>query len=120
MARRDHARRPLLIATIVWIAIAPFAHRDLERGSALVDPAALAVYVYLLLYAFAVILIAVCYYNLSAKRFRARALTPGLAGLVPLAALLAGSTHWIVPRSEGMVPGWAALVADVLLAAVVA
>jgi magnesium-transporting ATPase (P-type) len=111
---------PLLVLTLIWIAISPWAHRDMTRASALVDPAALAAYVYLLLYAFAVILISVCFYNLSAKRFRAMGRHPSLAGLVPLMALLAGAAHWIAPRSEGMVPAWSAYVFDALLIGVLA
>ena len=110
---------PLAVLTIIWLALAPYTRRELTTGSALIEPTALVAYAYLLVYAFAVLFIAVSYYNLSAKRFRDRGRPAGLAGLVPLLALFAGAAHWFVPQSEGTFPYWVALAMDGVLAAVV-
>ena len=75
-----------LVATLVWFAIQPYANSDLSRRG-LFDPTTLGVYVYLMLYAFIVLLTSVCWYNLSAKRFRAVGRAPSFAGL-PLALAL--------------------------------
>jgi uncharacterized membrane protein YhaH (DUF805 family) len=102
---------PLVLATFGWTELAPWAHRGLdERG--LIDVPTLAAYVYLLIYAFAVLLIAISFYNLCAKRWRDRGRPAALAGTLPLALLFAGAAHWLVPRSEDMVPIWVALVLD--------
>jgi hypothetical protein len=56
-----------------------------------------------------VLLVAVSYVNLSAKRFRDRHLSPalGYASIAPFAALLAGAAHWLQPRvTEAMARGW--------------
>jgi uncharacterized membrane protein YhaH (DUF805 family) len=110
---------PLLLFTIGWAALSPFAHRGLdERG--LIDLPTLAAYVYLLLYAFAILLIAVSFYNLCAKRWRDRGRPASLAGLLPFAVLIAGAAHWLVPRSEGQVPISIAIALDLLALAVAA
>lgn len=74
---------------------------------------------YLILFACGILLIAVCHYMLGAKRLNDRARPAGLAGLLPLAALLTGAVHWLQPRMEGAMPGWSVWVADGLMAAVV-
>jgi hypothetical protein len=94
---------PMLILTLGWIALEPVATRPPDRQGMLAA-ATLGAYVYLMFYAFAVILAAVCYYNLSAKRFRARSRPASLAGLAPFGLLLCGAMDWLAPRSEGYVP----------------
>ena len=106
---------PLLVATLIWFVVSPYTHRELTKTSALVDPIAMGAFFYLLAYAVFVLLVAISFYNLSAKRFRALGLSTGLSGLIPLLALLAGAVHWIVPRSEDGVPMWAAWMMDALL-----
>ena len=66
-----------------------------------------AVHAYLMVYGFALIFLAVMQYFVSAKRFRDLGRAPGLAGLLPLALLLAGAAAWFQPRSEGAMPEWA-------------
>jgi uncharacterized membrane protein YhaH (DUF805 family) len=106
------------VATMIWLALRPLAHTDLsQRG--LIDPATLGVYVYLILYAFLVLLTGVCWYNLSAKRFRALGRAPSLAGAPLVLALLAGAAHWISPRVPEMAPIWAAWILDAALVIVV-
>jgi hypothetical protein len=66
-----------------------------------------AVHAYLMAYGFALIVLAVMQYFVSAKRFRDLGRAPGLAGLAPFALLLAGAATWFQPRSEGAMPEWA-------------
>ena len=62
-----------------------------------------------------ILLVAVSFYNLSAKRWRDRGRPAALAGALPLALLLAGAAHWLVPRSEDVLPIWIALALDGLV-----
>ena len=80
----------------------------------------MAAYLYLAAYAFALILAAVCSYNVSAKRFRDRGRAGRWAAVLPLSALLTGALLWFIPQSLGDVPEWAGRVAEVALLAVVA
>jgi hypothetical protein len=91
---------PILALSAGWIALEPNAMRgpDLARGF---DAGIVVAFLYLLLYTFAVILAAVCFYNLSAKRFRARGRPASLAGLLPFSAFVTGAAFWLAPRSEG-------------------
>ncbi len=112
---------PLIVLTIGWFLLAPYAQRDIAQQDALIAPATLAAYIYLLLYTFAVILIAISFYNLSAKRFRDHGRPGSLAGLVPLFALIAGAAHWLQPRVSDSIPIWIVYILDaVLVVAIVA
>lgn len=104
----------LVPMTLVWLALQPYAHRGLDER-AFLDPLTIVAYVYLLAYAFAVMLLAVCYANLSAKRLRARSRWPGLGALLPLMALLAGAAHWLYPKAAGAFPFWVVAACDVAL-----
>jgi uncharacterized membrane protein YhaH (DUF805 family) len=91
-----------------WMMLAPYTDHDITSSPFFVPQTALA-YAFAILYAFVVLLVAVSYVNLSAKRFRDRGLSPalGLASLAPLAALIAGAAHWLQPRvPEAMALGW--------------
>lgn len=90
----------LVLLNLGWRALAPYAGRGLDER-AFLDPLTLAAYVYLLVMAFATILIAVCFVVLSMKRLRDRGRPPGLAGALPLAALLAGAGAWLEPQVGG-------------------
>lgn len=106
----------ILIATLIWRVVRPYTEHGLEQPPL----AVLGAYLYLLAFAFGVLVLLVCEYNLSAKRFSARGLPRALASLLPLSLLLAGAFHWYLPRSQGLLPQWSAWVAGVALAGVVA
>jgi hypothetical protein len=101
--------------TFVWLALLPYAGRGLDER-AFLDPLTAVAYLFLTLYAFSILLASVCFVLLSMKRLRARARPVGLAGLPPLAALLAGAAHWLEPQMGGAVPLWAVYACDGLLA----
>ena len=104
--------------TIAWIAMLPYANRDLTERR-FVDPAAIGVYAYLMVFAAAIMLASVCFYFLSVKRWRDLARPPALAGLPLLAALVAGAAHWLQPRVSEVMP-WAIVgLFDAALAAIV-
>jgi hypothetical protein len=103
---------------IVWLLVSPYATSDLsQRG--LFDAAALGVYSFLIVYAFVAFLSGVCWYNLSAKRFRDRGLAPSFAGLPMVLALLAGAAHWLAPRMPEMVPAFVPSTLDIALVLVI-
>ena len=102
----------------IWQALAPHANRTVAAGDRLFDPLAFFAYVYLLCFALAIMLIGVSHYNLSAKRWRDRGRMGGLAGLLPLAALLAGAAHWLQPRVSESMPAFLVTICDVALLAV--
>jgi uncharacterized membrane protein YhaH (DUF805 family) len=95
----------LLALTLVWRAVEPYAHRSLA-DTPLIDAAAIAAYSYLIVYAFAALLLLVASYYVSAKRFRDRGMPAGLAGVLPLAALLYGALSWTQRQDGGMFPLW--------------
>ena len=107
----------LAVLTVIWRLAAPYAQHDLDSAPLFSLPTLLA-YVYLLFFSFAVILGAICHYNLSAKRWRDRGRPPSLAGLLPVLALLAGSAHWLQPRVSEVMPVGYVVGIDALLAAV--
>jgi uncharacterized membrane protein YhaH (DUF805 family) len=108
---------PLAVLTLVWFLLAPYAHRDLASTPFLAW-GTVAAFVYLLFYAFAILLIAICHYNLSAKRWRDRGWPGALAGLLPLAALVSGAVHWLQPRVAEVMPYWYVAGADAILVAI--
>ena len=111
---------PLAGLTLIWFLLAPFTHRDLASTPFLAW-GTIAAFLYLLFYAFAILLIAICHYNLSIKRWRARGWPfPGaLAGLLPLSALSSGAAHWLQPRVAGVMPYWYVIILDVALVAII-
>jgi len=108
-----------LAMTLIWLAIAPNAPRDLAHERFL-DLGVVAVHFYFIVYAFAVIICAVAEYFVSAKRFADRGRPPALAGLAPFSLLLAGAAHWYQPHSEGTMPEALLYAFDVLAIAVIA
>ena len=110
---------PILALSAVWIALEPSAMRGPDLASGF-DPWTAIAFLYLLLYSFAVIIAAICFYNLSAKRFRARGRPAALAGLLPFSLFVTGAAFWLTPRSEGYVsPAFAYLLAALTLAIIV-
>ena len=111
----------LVLLTLIWIVLSPYTHHDLAT-SPFLSVGTLAAFAYLIFYAFAVLLIAICHYNLSVKRWRdCRWRFPGaLAGLLPLAVLSSGAMHWLQPRVPETLPYWYVLILDAVLFAIAA
>lgn len=107
--------------TLIWLALEPYTAHDLAK-TPFFAPKTVAAYAYLIFYSFVVLLIAISFVNLSAKRFRDRGRTPplGLASLAPLAALLAGAAHFAQPRLPEVLARWHVWGVDALLISVVA
>jgi uncharacterized membrane protein YhaH (DUF805 family) len=108
----------VLVLTAIWLGLVPYANRGLDERP-FFDPMTIVAYVYLLAYAFALIFAAIAWYNLSAKRFRDRAMSPALAGLLPFAALVTGAAHWLRPRVADAMPAWIVWLLDAVLLAVI-
>ena len=106
----------VIVATVIWEVVKPYAAPDLATQP-LMDVAVVLAYLVLAVYAFAMILAAVCYYNVCAKRFRDRGRRGLWAAALPLAVLLTGALDWFIPRSMGDVPAWWGAVASVVLLA---
>lgn len=106
-----------VVATGVWLALRPLGTRSLAERH-LFDPLAIAANLYQLVYILAVILLAISWVNLSAKRFRDRGMMPpvGLAGIFPLFALLDGALRWLQPQMPDILPRWSVFVGDGLVA----
>lgn len=88
----------LALLTLVLLYALPYAHHDL-RTAPLLSVSALAANVYVVIYSFALILIGICYYNLSAKRWRDLGRPAALAGVLPFLVLLAGALHWLAAQT---------------------
>lgn len=93
------------VSTAIMLAVLPWANRPLTER-AFFDPAALASNTYILAYAALTIFTAISWVNLGAKRFRDRGRPAplGLAGLLPLAMLVAGAAAWLQPRVAEVMP----------------
>jgi uncharacterized membrane protein len=94
-----------LAMTALALAVAP-GPRDLGTQP-FFSIQIVAVHAYLMFYGFALIVLAVAEYFVSAKRFNDLGMPPALAGLLPFSLLLAGAAAWFQPRSEGAMPAWA-------------
>ncbi|HLH49896.1 MAG TPA: hypothetical protein VKV96_11180 [Roseiarcus sp.] len=123
IGRRDWALASLaptiviVALTLIWLAIMPRQARDPSQG--LVDLGVAARYVYLILYAFIVLICAVAQYFVSAKRFIDLGKPPALAGAAPFALFFAAAANWYEPRSEGLAPHWVILAFDAIAIAAV-
>jgi uncharacterized membrane protein YhaH (DUF805 family) len=111
----------LLPFVLLWFPLAPYTAHDLATDPFFVPMTAVA-YAYVLLYTFVILLVSVCYVNLSAKRFRdlGRPAPVAFAGLLPLMALIAGATHWLQSRVAEVMPRFWVWGVDALLVAVIA
>lgn len=105
-----------LVVTGLWLVLRPIGSRGLAERHFL-DPLTIAANLYQLFYIFAVILLAISWVNLSAKRFRDRGMTPpvGLAGIFPLCALLDGALRWLQPQMAESLPRWTVFTGDGLV-----
>lgn len=119
---RGAAALALVIApfALVWFFLSPYTAHDLAKDPFFVPMTAVA-YAFVIVYAFVILLVAVSYVNLSAKRFRdlGREWPVGLAGLAPLMALIAGAAHWLQPRVAEVMPVYWVWGADAVLVAVI-
>ncbi len=95
----------LVVLSGIGLMLAPYTKHDLATQPFL-DWHVITAYSYLTIYVFALILIAICHYNLSAKRWRDRGKPAALAGLVPFFALLSGAAYWLHPQMGDEVPTW--------------
>ena len=108
----------LFVMTMIWFALEPYARRGLDER-AFLDPLTIVAYLYLAAFAFAVIFASVCFVILSMKRLRDRGRPPGLAGALPLAALLAGAANWLEPQIDASLVSTLALLSWIALAAAI-
>jgi uncharacterized membrane protein YhaH (DUF805 family) len=90
----------------IWTLVSPWTQRDLTTQG-LFDLKAFLAFVYLLIFALAVLLTQISQYNLSAKRLRAKGFNPGWAAVWPLAAFVTGAAFWAEPNFFGVLPGFA-------------
>lgn len=105
------------VLTIAWHLIEPYADRDLS-ATPFFSIWILFANVYRVLYGFALILILISYYNLSAKRWRDIGRPAALAGVLPFLACIAGALHWLEPRVAPAMPHAIPIAADLVLIAV--
>jgi uncharacterized membrane protein YhaH (DUF805 family) len=110
---------PLVLLTAIMWALLPYTYHDLATMPLFVWQTIVA-YFYLCFYALAMLVVAASFVNLSAKRFRAlgRPAPAGLAALLPLAALLAASAHFMQPHVADAMPRWQVTIFDLVLAVV--
>ena len=108
----------LLALTLVWLVLRPYAHHDLSQ-SAFLAPLTIIAFAYLIIFTFAVLLIAISFTMLSMKRLRDRREPVGLGGLVPLLALFAGALHFLQPQATDVISWWYLVITDVALAAAI-
>lgn len=107
------------VTTVIMLAVLPWSNRPLTER-AFFDPAALAANAYILAYAALTIFTAISWVNLGAKRFRDRGRPAplGLAGLLPLAMLVAGAAAWLQPRVAEVMPRWTVWACEAAMVAV--
>ncbi|MFT4097440.1 MAG: hypothetical protein QM651_09965 [Rhodoblastus sp.] len=107
------------ITTAIMLAVLPWANRPLTERPFL-DAATLATNAYILLYAALTLLTGISWVNLGAKRFRDRGRPAplGLAGLLPLAMLVAGAAAWLQPRVTEVMPRATVWACEILMVAI--
>lgn len=110
----------LLVAmTAIWLPLRRYTHHDLAT-TGLIAPMTILAFAYLIVYAFAILLVAISYTMLSIKRLRDRGEPTVFAALVPLIALLAGAAHFLQPQVPEVISFWYVALIDALLAIAVA
>lgn len=103
-----------VVLTLGWIVIEPFADKSLATtvvGTIVVLTANL----YRLAYGFLCLMLLICLYNLSAKRWRNLGRPSSFAGILPVWTAVTAALHWLEPRVAGSLPHALVVLADILL-----
>ena len=106
------------VMTVLWLWLRPYAHHDLKTES-FIRWITVVAFTYLIVYSFALLLVAISYTMLSIKRLRDRRRWTGLAGTVPLFVLLAASLHFLRDQTPDVIVLPYVIMLDVVLAVVV-
>ena len=104
--------------TVGWVLLRPYAQHDLKT-EAFIRWITVAAFTYLILYAFALILLAICYTMLSIKRLRDLGQPTAFAGLVPLFVFLAACLLFMREQTPDVIVLPYVVALDVALAIVV-
>jgi uncharacterized membrane protein YhaH (DUF805 family) len=105
------------VLTLGWVLIEPFADKSLATtvtGTIVV----LTGNLYRLAYGFICVLLLICLYNLSAKRWRNLGSPSSFAGILPMAAAVTAALHWLEPRVDGDLPHYWIIAGDIALAGI--
>lgn len=105
----------LVAMTAIWLVLRPYTRHDLHT-TAFFAPLTIVAFTYLMIFAAAVLFIAVSWTMLTIKRLRARRLPTVLAVAVPLLALFAASLHALQPQTPDVISIWYVVALDALLA----
>ena len=105
------------VLTLGWLLIEPFADRALATTitSTII---VLTANLYRIAYGVICLLLLICFYNLSAKRWRDLGRPPAFAGILPIVGAIVAALHWLEPRTGGDTPHMLVIAADLLLIAV--
>jgi uncharacterized membrane protein YhaH (DUF805 family) len=106
-----------IVLTLGWILIEPLADKSLAT-TVVGTIAVLTGNLYRLAYGFACVLLLICLYNLSAKRWRNLGRPSSFAGILPVAAAVTAALHWLEPRVGGELSHNWIIAADIILAGI--
>lgn len=104
--------------TVGWLLLRPYAQHDLKT-EAFIRWVTVTAFTYVILYAFALILLAICYTMLSIKRLRDVRRPTALAGLVPLFVFFDASLHFLRAQTPDVIVLPYVIALDVVLAVIV-
>lgn len=107
----------LLALTLGWIFVEPFADNSLATNV----PGAIVVVagnIYRIIYGAVSLLLLICFYNLSAKRWRDLGQPPSFAGILPVFAAITAALVWLQPRVGGALPYALVVLAEIVLAGI--
>lgn len=102
------------LLTLGWFFIEPFADKALATTitSTIV---VLTANLYRIAYGVICLLLLICFYNLSAKRWRDLGRPASFAGILPVVGAIVAALHWLEPRTGGDTPHALVIAADMLL-----
>jgi uncharacterized membrane protein YhaH (DUF805 family) len=103
-----------LVLTLGWIIAEPYADKSLATNV----PGAIVVIagnIYRIIYGAISVLLLICFYNLSAKRWRNLGRPSSFAGILPLVAATVGALNWLEPRVGGDLPHAVVILAEIIL-----